>query len=77
MEDRKKRHNVVWIEIERFDSNDKNEAAAAAVSKMIAKLGATGCYKWTKDGYVFQTPDGSYWELPEGGHSFNLDFLAK
>ena len=79
MKDRKKPHNVVWIEIEHFDDQEKNEAAAAAITKVLAKLEVTGKYEWVESQkmYIFTSPDGSFWELPEGGHSFNLDYLAK
>ena len=79
MKDRKKSHNVVWIEIEKFDDKEKNEAAAAAVSKMLAKLEVKGKFEWfeAQATYIFISPDGSFWELPKGGHSFNLDYLAK
>ncbi len=79
MKSRNKRHNVVWIEIENHLDATRNIEAAKAVTKVLAKLGGQGRYKWNEnmDVYTFVLPDGSFWELPEGGHSFNLDYLAK
>jgi len=80
MKPRDKGHNVVWIEIENHYDANLNTKAAKQINKVLRKLGLeSGGYQWNEkmDVYTFTLQDGSFWELPEGGHSFNLDYLAR
>ncbi len=79
MKARGKRHNVVWIELERHNDDAKNVQAAEAGTKLLNKLGMVSSeFKWLGDRYIISSiPDGSYWDLPDDGHYFNLDYLTK
>lgn len=75
--------NRVWIELERDSDPEVCHARAAAVSKMLAKLGLnTGDYVavWfdaEKSRYAFTvSSDGSFSWAEDNGQWFNLDKLA-
>ena len=81
MKDRKKSHPVVWIELERTDDAETNRYNAVLATQMLRKLGVTiGQFEWWStektDTYVYIQEGGSFYELPEDGHFFNLEYLA-
>jgi len=81
MKSRDKTHNCIWIEIENHQDAVLNEDAAKAVNKMLKKLDVTyGGFEWNQHAGMYhfvEYASGSFFELPEDGHTFNLDYLAK
>ena len=73
--------NRIWIELERTPG--EQEIIAELASKVLLKLGFNEYVKfWWSDKkkcYCLTTggPDGSFLELEDDGHWFNLDFAAK
>lgn len=71
----------VWVELQNR-SNEYNDGAATLATKMLHKLGYNESVKieWSKrkDVYLLTINSaGEFLELPDGGHWFDLDFIAK
>ncbi len=82
MKNRNKLHHCVWIELERHESNGANEIAAFRATKMLRRLGIEhNSFHWSVPCQQYQylmgeNGNGGYYDLPEDGHMFNLDYLA-
>lgn len=73
----------VWIELERADSFEDAQKNCELVNKVLKKIGvkdveffASDEQRYTCSFYNLGLPDGSYYELMENGHWFNLEALA-
>lgn len=81
MKDRERGHPVIWFELEVTKDAERNKQSAELANKVLRKLGVKhGQFEWWgnmhNDGGFTYTTAGCYWELPEGGHAFNLEYLA-
>lgn len=74
--------NRIWIEIERPKTDAEGIERARLATALLAKLGIVRAnaiwWNVNRRNYCYVTDDsGSYLELNDGGHWFNLDYLAK
>lgn len=73
--------NRVWIELDRPTSDEEGHLRAQLASTMLTRLGSpikqTFWWHEKKECYcVTLDTGGSYQELQDNGHWFNLDFLG-
>jgi hypothetical protein len=71
--------NRIWLEIERDADKSVNHERAGKLTNLLAKLGSTKevWYSETAKHYCIVTDDaGSFAELTDSGHWFNLDGLS-
>lgn len=74
--------NRIWIELERPANNSLGHARAELASRMLVRLGSNikDAFWWNEEKQTYCiTLDvgGSYQELEDNGHWFNLDFLGR
>ena len=82
MKHQNKKHRCVWIELERHSEDEANELSALKGTQLLRRLGIEhDSFKWNSERGQYEYlmgPDGNhgYYDLPQDGHMFNLDYLA-
>lgn len=77
--------NRVWMELDRPENDEQGHARAAALTRLLAKLGfqprkgGETVWWWPEKGrYCFTLDEaGGFVEAGDNGHWFNLDYLSR